>query len=358
MKKAALICLALAVIICSAGCGSPNSADAQASSSSDASVSDVSESVTGEDKNPEEADEAVCSPEDAEKAAKKLYDYIKKTYKTAIISGQQESTWKGSDQFEFDYIEAVTGKLPAIRGLDYMNDDFDGVNKRAAEWYERGGIVTICWHCGSDFSKSWAECTSTEIEDWDKALTAGTPENDALLKGMDKAAEALKKLQDKGVPVLWRPFHEFDGAWFWWGKGGAENFKKLWTTMYDRYTNYHGLKNLIWVLGYSHVNNKIEDWYPGDEYVDIVGADSYNKGANGHLYKKLAENFGDDMPICFHECGTIPTVEELVDDNAQWAWFMTWHTNFITEENDTESLEKIYNDEYVITLDELPDLRI
>ncbi|MGN0675348.1 MAG: glycosyl hydrolase [Oscillospiraceae bacterium] len=292
----------------------------------------------------------------ASKEAQALFDYICQTYRNGIISGQQESTWKGSDQYEFNYIYQKTGKYPAIRGLDYMNDDFDGVNKRAADWHKRGGIVTICWHCGSDFSGSWAESMKTEITDWDKALTEGTPEYEKLIKGMDKAAAALQELEDKNIPVLWRPFHEFDGAWFWWGKGGAENFKKLWILMYDRYTNYWGLDNLIWVLGYSGNGKGYESWYPGNEYVDIAGADSYTDGANGNLYNKVSKVVGDEMPICFHECGRIPTVEQLEKADADWVWFMTWHTEYITDHNDTDTLKKIYNDDYVITLDELPDL--
>ncbi|MBP3857042.1 MAG: hypothetical protein IK990_15670 [Ruminiclostridium sp.] len=295
----------------------------------------------------------------ASAAAKKLYNYICDTYNSAIISGQQESTWMGSEQYEFDYIYDKTGKYPAIRGLDYMNDDFAGVNRRAADWYDRGGIVTVCWHCGKDFSGSWAESQKTVISDWDAALTPGTPENDELIAGMDKGAEALKELQEKGIPVLWRPFHEFDGAWFWWGKGGAENFRRLWVTMYDRYTNHHKLNNLIWVLGYSHNGDRnMGDWYPGDEYVDIIGGDSYKKGANNALFKHVRQLVDEETPVCFHECGTIPTVAELRKAPTNWVWFMTWHTNYITDENDPKTLKEIYNDEYVITLDELPNLRI
>lgn len=262
----------------------------------------------------------------------------------------------GSDQYEFDYIYKNTGKYPAIRGLDYMNDDFDGVNKRAEEWHKKGGIVTICWHCGSDFSHSWDECMKTEIADWDKALTEGTAEYKALIAGMDKAADALKELKEKDIPVLWRPFHEFDGGWFWWGKGGADNFVKLWRIMYDRYTNHWELDNLIWVLGYSGNGRGYDKWYPGDKYVDIAGADSYNDGANANLYTKVQDVVGSEMPICFHECGRIPTSEQLADGNADWVWFMTWHTEHITDHNDTAVLKEIYNDEYVITLDELPKL--
>ncbi len=293
---------------------------------------------------------------DATKEAQALYEYICQTYKNGIISGQQESTWMGSEQYEFDYIYEHTGKYPAIRGLDYMNDDFAGVNRRAIEWHERGGIVTICWHCGSDFSGSWSESMNTTITDWDKALTEGTPEYEKLIEGMDKAAMALKELKEENIPVLWRPFHELDGAWFWWGKGGAENFKQLWILMYERYTNYWELDNLIWVLGYSGNGNGYEKWYPGDEYVDIAGADSYNDGANGRLYSQVKKVVGDEMPICFHECGRIPTVEQLEKADAKWVWFMTWHTDHITGSNDLDDLNAIYNDDYVITLDELPDL--
>lgn len=197
---------------------------------------------------------------------------------------------------------------------------------------------------------------NTTITDWDKALTEGTPEYETLIKGMDKAAEALQELKEENIPVLWRPFHEFDGAWFWWGKGGSENFKKLWVMMYDRYTNYWGLDNLIWVLGYSGNGNGYADWYPGDAYVDIAGADSYNDGSNAALYNKVKDVVGEERPVCFLECGRIPTVEQLTTTNAGWVWFMTWHTEYITDHNDTDTLNEIYNDDYVITLDELPDL--
>lgn len=292
----------------------------------------------------------------ASEQAQKLYDYICDTYGNAILSGQQESTWMGSEQYEFDYIFDKTGKYPAIRGLDYMNDDFSGVNRRAKEWHERGGIVTICWHCGCDFSGSWSECMNTEISDWNAALTEGTPEYDKLVTGMDKAAKALAELRDQGISVLWRPFHELDGGWFWWSKGGAENFKKLWTLMYDRYTNHWKLNNLIWVFGLSHEARHGGDWYPGEAYVDVAGADSYTDGANASLYRIVKRFVGEEMPVCFHECGRIPTVEQLRKENTNWVWFMTWHTEYITDHNDVGDLKKIYNDEYVITLDELPSL--
>ena len=174
---------------------------------------------------------------------------------------------------------------------------------------------------------------------------------------MDRAVPYLQQLEDAGVPVLWRPFHELDGGWFWWSKGGSESFVKLWQLMYSRYTDYWGLDNLIWLLGYSGNGGNMAAWYPGDSYVDLIGADSYTAGANGRLYQEVAALAPEGMPIVFHECGTIPTEEEMAADNAPWLMFMVWHTDFLTDgkSNTVESLNGIYSSDYFITLDELPD---
>lgn len=346
LQRHTAILILCAIILCFAACGK-------------ASASHLSNAATQAATLPTEAtapasQSLFLSNPNASQAAQALYSYICQIYRSAILSGQQESTWMGSEQYEFDYIFEATGKYPAIRGLDYMNDDFDGVNRRAKEWYDRGGIVTICWHCGSDFSGSWSESMNTSISDWDSALTEGTAEYETLIAGMDKGAKALKELADQDIPVLWRPFHELDGQWFWWGKGGPEHFIALWQLMYDRYTNYWGLDNLVWVLGYSGNGRGYDKWYPGDEYVDIAGADSYNDGPNANLYGLVTQVVGQEMPVCFHECGRIPSVTELKESYAQWVWFMTWHTEHITDYNDVYALKTIYNDDYVITLDELP----
>ncbi|MBE6834916.1 MAG: hypothetical protein E7515_01540 [Ruminococcaceae bacterium] len=283
---------------------------------------------------------------------KAIYNYLCSVEGEKVLSAQQESTWVDSSEYEMNYIYTASGKYPAIRGLDYMDDDFDGVNKRAIDWWQKGGLVTVCWHTGSDFSGAWKEAMDSEIVDWDKALTEGTEENKALLNGMDKAAKALKELKDNGVTVIWRPFHEADGGWFWWGKGGSANFVKLWRMMYDRYTDYWKLDNLIWVQGFSHNGEKIGKWYVGDKYCDIIGADSYDGGAQPELYKTV-KKLNTNKPVCFHECGDNPTEEQLKE--TKWLWFMTWHSEYLIDNNSTKEINALYNSDYVITLDELPE---
>ncbi len=296
---------------------------------------------------------ALSNP-NADETTRRVYSYLCSLHGSNTLSAQQESTWMGSADYEMDYILEKTGRLPAMRGLDYMHDDFDGVNKRALKWWQEGGLVTICWHTGANFCGEWKDCMETQIADWDAVLTEGTPEHEAFLAGMDKAGHALQELQRQGVTVLWRPFHEFDGKWFWWGKGGADCFVKLWRLMYRHYTENLGLNNLIWVCGFSHLYRDYDGWYPGDAYVDVIGSDSYEGGVQRKLYDKLTE-FTQSKPFAFHECGTNPTAKEL--SKTPWAWFMTWHTSFITDENSPEALKELYNSDYVITRDELPSFQ-
>ena len=289
--------------------------------------------------------------------AVRLYDYLCSLNGRGCLTGQMESGWCGTHEHEINYLLMRTGRMPAIRGLDFIDNDFGGVVRRAGDWHARGGIVTICWHTGADFASSYMQSKEDEL-DWENAFTEGTEQHRALLAGMDRAVPYLKRLQHMGVPVLWRPFHEMDGKWFWWGRGGAEGFVKLWRLMYDRYTNLHGLNNLIWVLGFSDAPGDLAPWYPGDDVVDILGGDSYQGGAQGELYRKCTAIAPEGMPVCYHENGEIPTAQMMKDENAPWVWFMTWHTRWLTSEefNTGERLREVYRDPYFVTLNGVPDL--
>ena len=298
------------------------------------------------------------SNENAIENARILYQYLQETWGKYCLTGQMESTWMGSPDYEMNYLEENTGKLPAIRGMDFIHNDFQGVVDRAIDWWERGGIPTICWHTGADFASGYDECLADDIN-WEEAFAAGSDTYNSLLSGMDRAVPYLQQLEDAGVPVLWRPFHELDGGWFWWSKGGSENFIKLWRLMYSRYTDYWGLDNLIWVYGYSSNGGTMAEWYPGDSYVDLVGADSYAADAEARLYEECVEVAPEGMPIVFHECGRIPAEQEMKDAKVQWLFFMVWTTEHLTDVDNQplDALKKIYNSSYFITLDELPDFQ-
>lgn len=94
-----------------------------------------------------------------------------------------------------------------------------------------------------------------------------------ILRDIDAIAVQLKRFEDAGVPILFRPLHEAEGGWFWWGAEGPEPAKALWDLLYDRVTNHHGINNILWVW-----NSLAEDWYPGSDTSDILSTDVYATG--------------------------------------------------------------------------------
>lgn len=283
----------------------------------------------------------------ATKEARALYDFICENFGSRIISAAQECPGHRHHDLEMNWLYENVGKLPAMRGLDFIHDDYFGVVRRAREWNARGGIVTICWHTGV-VGNTYPD-SKEELPDFGRLFESGTEENGLLMSRWERARDALGELKDAGIPVLWRPFHEFDGQWFWWGKGGGEVFKKLWRKMYETFTFEYKLDNLIWVLGYSGEVKK--DWYPGDEYCDVVGSDNYDGTTNSAAWKKLAEI--TKKPLAFHEVGPLRPIDDFVSDGCLWSWFMNWHTKYLIEDNGAEVMKMIYDDPRVITLEGL-----
>lgn len=139
----------------------------------------------------------------------------------------------------------------------------------------------------------------------------------------------------------------------------------MYRLLYDQLTNVYGLDNLIWVWN-SYTYSTSPDWYPGDDVVDIVGYDKYN-AADGQpnlssissTFYSLVQSTDGEKMVTMAENDTIPSLENLLKDKASWLYFCPWYMNYLTSEqnNPAENLKEIYNSEYCITLDELPDLK-
>lgn len=294
-----------------------------------------------------------------------LYQFLLDNYGEKIISGAMtlgstaESDW-------IDWIETNTGKEPALLGFDFMHsgrdynwyDDATPVND-ARDWYNRNGIPVMMWHW-RDPSKNTEEFY-TEDTDFDVS-TIFEPQSaayQAMIDDIDYISQLLKPLNDDGIPLIWRPLHEAAGGWFWWGAQGPEACKELYHIMYDRMVNHHGLNNLIWV--WTNEPND-DEWYPGDEYVDIIGRDIYDQGNHTSMigeFNNINDTYNGTKMIALSENGSFPDPDNLVDDGARWSWFMPWYQDYTTssEHNSLELWQKTMNHEYVITLDEMPDLR-
>lgn len=183
------------------------------------------------------------------------------------------------------------------------------------------------------------------------ATVAGTWENEVFTSDLAKVATSLKQLQSEGIAVIWRPFHEAAGGWFWWGKD-AESCKKMWIAMFD-YFKGEGVNNLIWVWTSESDDS---DWYPGDAYVDIVGRDLYDKDTNASTaaYQTEFARYGHKV-IALTEMGTVGLLSEQWNAGSRWAWFMPWYgTN---DNGDKHATDAWWTDamgqSYVITRDQV-----
>ncbi|MEO3780608.1 glycosyl hydrolase [Micromonospora sp. B11E3] len=145
--------------------------------------------------------------------ARNILCYLYSQYGNHVLSGQRETN--GSED-EFDYILSNTGKYPAIRGMDMC--DRPGAIDRALAWWNAGGIPLIGWHVGAPTS---TYCDYGGTASIDATLTPGTPEYQSYVAELDAAASQLLRLQSQGVAVLWAPYHEAGGTWFWWSKEGG-----------------------------------------------------------------------------------------------------------------------------------------
>ena len=350
-----------------------------------------------------------CDPK-ATAETKSLMAYLNSVYGKNIISGQQEIYQYGPHglEQEFEYLYNTTGHYPAIRGFDYGNRccelfgaSDDGSNDRVIDWVKnRGGIATASFHL--NVPKDFASYTggtipfeqttySAKIDDKPatdfvtaNAYKEGTKEYGYYRDALERLAKDFKALEAEGIPIIWRPLHEAeggggeDGSWFWWGKEGSAVYKELWKYTYKTLTEDFGCHNLIWEWN-SYNFDTSANWYPGDEYVDIIGYDKYNctkyleennwqpkvvhdDSAIASTFYGIIEKYNGAKMVAMAENDCFSTVDNLVNDKAGWLYFCTWYdggsdnNNFLTNPNfnTKEDTIAMYQSDYCITLDELP----
>jgi hypothetical protein len=295
--------------------------------------------------------------------------YFSDIYGQKIISGQQEN-WRFTEKpsFEQDYLRDKTGKLPGLVAMDLTGyssrstwkDPQHTLVRHAQGCFEnQHALVSFCWHWRPPLGNPSFSAKDATF-DITRAVTPGTPEYDAVLKDMDLIAAELTVLRDAHVPVLWRPLHEANGRWFWWGMHGPEPFKQLWRMMFEQLAVKHQLTNLIWVYS-PGAETDLAAWYPGDAYVDIIGQDLYpmdgNHGVARDIFDELDVLGGGRKLIALAENGPVPDPVALVKEKAGWLFFTTWSGNILTDANTPAQLHDLFNSDYVLNQGDLPDLR-
>mgnify|MGYP002511151315 CR=1 FL=1 len=295
--------------------------------------------------------------------AAKLLQYLTDIGGHGIVTGQHTQTMAME---EISEIRRVTGREPALCGFELLayspniryetgdehcrteiDENRDTLN-HALAFGRRGGIVTFTWHWFSPLG-GHDKSFYTEKTDFDpsRVLEEGTAERSAFYHDMDVMAARLQPFMQEDIPVLWRPFHESEGSWFWWGSKGPAVAAGLYRLMYEHFVNVHHLDNLIWVW-----NCPLKEGYPGDDVVDVLSRDLYvDKGTKtdyNREYEELAAVTGANKPMALAETGILPDIHMLEKSRVPWCYYMTWSKGFVLTQdfNSHEALKDIYGSKY------------
>ena len=325
-----------------------------------------------------QAQTATPSNPNASSKARAVLQYLYNNMGNHTLSGQESMLWDSSwgnwvPSSRDQYVHKKTGKYPAVYSSDFGDFAGDTVKDRgkvvdaALAYAQHGSIIELHYHMvqpdksdGSGFNTLHIAGTDYGTAKIDQILKPGTSLNVEHLKRLDQIAGYLKVLRDKGVVVLWRPYHEMNGNWFWWSH--QPRYKELWVQMWDRFTNYHKLNNLLWVFScnYWHSGasgfNLPDRYYPGHNYVDIVGVDVYVEYS--HSYDRRVHDallkLGHGKPIAITENGEMPNISKIKESQPNWVYWVTWMKYETADHGNTDALYRsVYSDPSVITRDEI-----
>jgi len=287
--------------------------------------------------------------------ARALLAYLYSISGKATLTGQHTYPNEGARWSDRAY--DLTGKYPGLFGQDFgfsAGEDKDSTLSRPAmieeveRQYRNGAVIALTWHAvkpTEDEPVTFHDSVQGHLTDyeWKELLTPGSPLNLRWCAQVDVIAGYLRQLRDAHVPVLFRPYHEMGGGWFWWGgRAGKDGSAALYRQIYDRFVNVHHLDNLVWVWNGNDPGSKGEafaDYYPGPEYADVVSIDVYGEFKQKYYDDALALAAG--KPIALAEVGGLPS-PEVLEQQPRWTYFMAW-SEFIQDGNSLELANAVYH---------------
>jgi len=244
-----------------------------------------------------------------------LYSSMQRLVGAGVLFGHHDDTaygvgWKYDDNRSD--VKSVTGSYPALYEWDFAkmehkrDRDINGMpfklqRKLVRQAYDRGGINEFCWHLDnpSDGKSAWDTSQRTVAD-----IIPGGSHHDVYVQYLDNIAayaKTLKGSEGEPIPLLFRPFHELTGTWFWWCKNTCtpDEFKTLWRFTINYLRNTKKLHNLIIVYSVADFNSKADflERYPGDDYVDIIGFDNYCYKSVPDYQKNLDMRMGLQLQI-------------------------------------------------------------
>ncbi len=281
-----------------------------------------------------------------------------------ILTGQHN--YYEEPEHWYDEAAELSGFYPALWGSDfayYTGGDFAGLRQAMTDTAiakgQQGVVIALTFHQprpSDPPTAGWESVTADVTEaEMQEIVTPGTVLYSRWKAQMDEVAGYLAQLRDAGVPVLWRPYHEMNAEFFWWG-ARPELFKQLWINTYQRLAVHHGLNNLIWLWNPNAESSWAYDsapYYPGHDYVDMLAMDIYNNDYRDSYYDKLVQLSGG-RPIAIGENGELPDMDMLAAKQSRYVYFMTW-PGYLTDKNSLSQIQAIYAHPRAVNLGPTPN---
>jgi mannan endo-1,4-beta-mannosidase len=285
-----------------------------------------------------------------------------------LLSGQFSSFGDRANLNLLTEIHDQTGHWPAMLGVDYSGRggvSTEDPNQAAMEYWKAGGLVTVSAHLYNPARATNSAFGGLRDKDVDlnNLLESRTDTHARWLHELDQVAAGLQELQRHGVVVLWRPFHEMNGNWFWWDGKDPGTFKQLWRQMFDYFTKTKGLDNLLWVYAPNHGTNTAV-YYPGDRYVDLVGLDAYTDDVDTHHILGYAEVARLPKPFGFTEFGPhgpgnppgnydyLQFLHGVQANFPRTVFFMSWNANWSLARN--TNVAEMLGSPWIVNRNDLP----
>lgn len=240
-----------------------------------------------------------------------LFLNLKALAKDHTLFGHQHATeyghgWSG-DENRSD-VKSVVGSHPAVVGVDLsgfsgrpeeeIEKNLSALQKNVSATYDRGGVTTLAWHFANPVSKGgfyWVDSISKPAVKYIIPGGEAHEEYKKILTRIGTWAKDVRGADGKQVPMIFRPYHEFDGGWFWWGKPHCtrEEFISLWQFTVSFLRDSVGVHNFIYAFSPDNTfktRAQFLERYPGDAWVDLVGMDNYgDMGRDGYALNRAAK---------------------------------------------------------------------
>lgn len=284
-----------------------------------------------------------------------------------ILSGQFIDFGHRANSPLMQQVFDKTGHWPAILGVDYADFRTGGLtfqepNRAVIDYWNQGGIVTVGVHLYNPANPKGGGLRDKGV-DMASLLDPDTETHSRWMKQLDQLAAGLQELKDAGVVVLWRPFHEMNGGWFWWGAQNPETFIKVWRHMFDYFADTKKLDHLLWVYGPNHGQNTAK-YYAGDNYVDLVGLDAYTDHIDKEHIRGYDEVAALPKPFGFTEFGPhgsqnppgnydyLRFIQGIEKNFPRTTFFMSWNARWSLASN--TNTKELLNHPLIANREDLP----